>query len=284
MVRGVSDPSGPAYPIESVDRALTILLAFEDEDTLTISGIARVLGVSRSTAFRLLSTLEHRGFVTQDRRTKAFHGGPALLRVGLAAVNRSDLRTSLRPLLERIVGKIDETGHAVILQRGDAFFLDCVEGSRMIRATPRTGSALPAHLTAGGKALLASLAPARLDELLDAPLVALTSKSNIVPAKIRRELEKVRQRGWAVNRGETEEQLRAVAVFVSGDVSGTGVDAAITVAGPAQRLRDGSLDEIGAMMLACVEEFAQRGPIPSDLVPAARPSHTRQGAAGGPSV
>src|SRR4051794_4137261 len=108
-------PAGPAYPIESVDRALSVILAFEENETLMISGIARTLGVSRSTAYRLLTVLEHRGFVRQDQRTKAFHGGPVLLRVGLAAVQRLDVRARLRPLLEAVVAEVGETAHLVTL-------------------------------------------------------------------------------------------------------------------------------------------------------------------------
>src|SRR4051812_44584889 len=100
---------GPAYPIESVDRALAVILAFEEDETLTITEIGRRLGVSRSTAYRLLNVLEYRGFVRQDLRTKAFHGGPSLLRVGLAAAKRLDIRARYRPLLEEVVARVGET-------------------------------------------------------------------------------------------------------------------------------------------------------------------------------
>jgi IclR family transcriptional regulator, acetate operon repressor len=63
----MTEIDGPAYPIESVDRALWVILAFQDTETLTIAEIGRRLGVSRSTAYRLLSVLEHRGFVRQDK-------------------------------------------------------------------------------------------------------------------------------------------------------------------------------------------------------------------------
>jgi DNA-binding IclR family transcriptional regulator len=90
---------GPAYPIESVDRALTLIVMLQESDSIKVSEAGRLLGVSRSTAFRLLSLLEHRQFVIQNPRSKAFHAGPALLRVGLAAVYRSDLRSSILPLI-----------------------------------------------------------------------------------------------------------------------------------------------------------------------------------------
>lgn len=251
--------SQPAYPIESVDRALAVILAFEESDSFTINEISELLGVSRSTAYRLLNLLEHREFVRQDPRTKVFHGGPALLRVGLAVVNRSDLRSALRPLLERVVAEVDETAHLVVLQRGDAFFLDCVEGSPMVRATPRVGTSLPAHVTAGGKVLLANLPPARLDEILAGDLQSVTARSKTSASAVKRELAMVRKQGWALNDGESEVGLRAVAALVDGAAAGTGIDSAITVAGPAQRLSDRRLDEIADILRACIAENSSRG-------------------------
>jgi DNA-binding IclR family transcriptional regulator len=225
----------PGYPIESVDRALMLLLALEETDAISVSEAGEMLGVSRSTAYRLLSMLQYRDFVRQDPRTKAYVGGPALLRVGLAAVRQLDVRATVRPLLEAIVEELDETAHLVVLQRADAFFLDCVESHKAIRAAARTGTSLPAHCTAGGKVLLAQLAPERLRSLLsDTKLAALTPKSLTSVGALAKELERVRQQGYALNDGESEVGLRAVAVSLrSGRPS---VDASIVVSAPEARM------------------------------------------------
>jgi DNA-binding IclR family transcriptional regulator len=252
----VSDTDGPAYPIESVDRALTVILAFEEADTLTITEIGRRLGVSRSTAYRLLSVLEHRGFVRQDPRTKAFAAGPALLRVGLAAAGRSDIRAMLHPLLERVVADVEETAHLVVLDRGEAFYMDCVESSQMIRATSRVGTSLPAQVAAAGKVLLANLPPAQLDEFLAGPLAGLTKRSKTSAASVRKELKQIATRGWALNDGESEVGLRAVSALVSADRTQVGIDAAITVAGPAERMDDKRVEEIAGALVRAIDGFA----------------------------
>jgi DNA-binding IclR family transcriptional regulator len=251
----VSATDGPAYPIESVDRALTVILAFEAADTLTISEIGRQLGVSRSTAYRLLSVLEHRGFVRQDPRTKAFSAGPALLRVGLAAAGRSDIRAALHPLLERIVARVGETSHLVVLDRGEAFYMDCVESTQMIRATSRVGTTLPAQVAAAGKVLLAHLPEAQIDEILSHPLPAVTRRSKTSAASIRKELKQVAARGWALNDGESEAGLRAVSVLVPSERTGVGIDAAITVAGPAERMDEKRVQEIADILVGEVGAF-----------------------------
>lgn len=249
--------SGPAYPIESVDRALSLILAFEDSESISVTEASKFLDVSRSTAFRLLNVLEYREFVRQDPRTKIFHSGPALLRVGLSAVRRSEIRTALRSTLEEVVAAVDETAHLVVLQRSDAFYLDCVEGSKILRATPRVGTVLPAHVSAAGKVLLANLPEQRLDDLLTGELEAVTKRSKTSATAIRRELTKVRKRGWALNDGESEDGLRAVAVLISAEDNGAGVDAAITVAGPTRRLTDNRVEAIARTMLAIAAAHKQ---------------------------
>jgi DNA-binding IclR family transcriptional regulator len=255
----VTQADGPAYPIESVDRALWVILAFEETDTLTIAEIGRRLGVSRSTAYRLLNMLEHRGFVRQDKRTKAFHAGPALLRVGLAASarSRSDIRAELRPLLEAVAGEVDETVHLVVLDRGQAFFMDCVESSRMVRAASRIGTSLPAYVTASGKVLLAKLSEAELDSILAGDLRRVGGRK-VSASAIRRELARVRDQGWALNDGESEVGLRAVAVLVDGSSTATGIDAALTVAAPAERLDAKRQAQVAEVLRAQVQAFTAK--------------------------
>jgi IclR family transcriptional regulator, acetate operon repressor len=242
-----------SYPIESVDRALTLLLAYQDTEAISVTEAGERLGVSRSTAYRLLNALAQHDFVRQDKRTKAYHGGPALLRLGLAAAHRSDIRSELRGLLESVVAEIDETTHLVVLQGAAAFYLDCVEATRMVRATSRVAQALPAHCTAAGKALLASLSEPELDILLRGQLVGLTRRSKVSAARVRRELDRVRSQGFAINDEESEIGLRAVAVRVPSSATGGEVDAAITVSGPSQRFDARRMSEIAAILTARIE-------------------------------
>jgi IclR family transcriptional regulator, acetate operon repressor len=255
---GPTVTEGPAYSIESVDRALSVILAFEETDTLTITEIGRQLGVSRSTAYRLLSVLEQRGFVRQDRRTKAFHGGSALLRVGLAASRRSDIRAELRPVLEKVVADVDETAHVVTLDRGEALFIDCVESTKTIRASSRIGTSLPAYVTASGKVLLGNLPREQLDAILAGDLRRVGGR-RISAASVRRELAKVRSQGWALNDGESEVGLRAVAVLIDGSATQSGHDAAITVAAPASRLDDARVEKVSKVLKQHIAAFAATG-------------------------
>ena len=85
-----------------------------------------------------------------------------LLEIGLAVVERSDVRTRARPLLVELVEQFNETVHLMTLEGTQVRYVDAVEGSRALRVAPRTGSLLPAHCTSGGKALLAELPDDRI--------------------------------------------------------------------------------------------------------------------------
>lgn len=209
--RGVTKP---AYPIESVDKALSILLMLRDEGSLRVSDAAVRLGVARSTAHRLLATLQYRGFVAQDKESRAYRLGPALRDIGLAAVGHIDAWRVGRPVLERLSRQLDESVHFGVLEDAQVLFVDGVESTRALRAGSRVGVRLPAHCTAAGKAMLAQLDSEEVRDRLPARLAPRTARSLTRRADLEQELARVRSDGFATNFGESEEDLVALAVAV----------------------------------------------------------------------
>lgn len=228
-------PKLPRYPINSVDNALEVLPMLRTQRLIRVSEVSDRLGVSRSTAHRLLAMLEYRGFIRQDADTKAYRSGPALVDIGLSIVRSMDVRANLRPYLERIRDELGETVQLMVLDGPDALFIDCVESSQALRTGSRIGRSYPAYATSGGKALLAELSPERLEELYPSEaLPAVTPGSLSSRAELRRELELTRRQGYGVNWGESEPDVAAVAVAVPGvfDAPPT----AIAVSAPISRL------------------------------------------------
>jgi IclR family acetate operon transcriptional repressor len=250
----MSQATGPSYPIESVERALRLLVEFESVDSVMIPEAAELLGVSRSTAFRLLNVLQYHHFVEQDPRTKAYRGGPVLKRIGLAVVRNLELGANLRPLLQRIVDAVGETAHIVVLQGADVLFLDSVESPKVLRTASRTGTALPAYCTAGGKALLARLSPDQLQRALPkGRLKSLTSHSVTSRRELLAELDEAREHGYAVNRGESEDGVNAVGVAI-GEDGQNGMDLAVTLSGPDRNLGETTLEEIALTARRLIDE------------------------------
>ena len=227
--------TAPAYPIASVDNALTLLELLRDRGQLRVADAAATLGTSRSTAHRLLAMLEYRGFARQDPASRGYTAGPALVAAGLAALAGMDIRGLARPVLERLTAEVGETAHLVVLDAGSVVFVESVETARALRIGSRLGRVMPAPCTAGGKAILAQLPPAEIRRLYPrGRLRRMTDRSLRTLAELALELDEVRRRGYAVNRGQSEEDVAAVAVAVPGP--GT-ARAAITVSAPMTRLK-----------------------------------------------
>ena len=240
----------PNYPIQSVSRALSLLLRLRDQPTLSVSEASDYLGVSRSTAHRSLAMLVQHDFVRQDARTKLYEAGPALLQIGLAAVSRLDIRSVAQPYLHTLAELTHETVHLVMLSGHDVLFLDGVESDRAVRNGLRIGSMVPAHTTAAGKCVLATLSSQRLRALYpDDELETLTGRSIRTFADLERELAAVRGRGYATNDEESESGLRAVAASVSDGTAVLRVMPALTIGGPMDRMTPERMEELGGIVV-----------------------------------
>lgn len=235
----------PAYPISSVDNALRLLLLFREQRSVRLTDACKYLDVAHSTAHRLLAMLTYHGFVQQEAGSRAYIAGPALIDVGLAVVRTLDVREEARGALERLSEEFDETTHLAVLEGAMVRYLESVEGSRALRVTQRTGRLSPAHCTSVGKAMLAAMTE---DQFLDtypadvSELEVSTPESIATHADLVREIHETRERGYAVNRGESEEGVGSVAIAFR-DIHGR--LAGIAVAAPLSRLDDDRLAAMG---------------------------------------
>jgi len=248
---GKADPqegsSAPRYPIESVNNALKLLLMLRDRPVISVSEVSEDLAVARSTAHRLLAMLAYHGFVQQDPASKAYTAGPVLAEISFAAMRDSDIRPVARPFIEELVSQVGETVHLAMLNGTHMLFADCVEGTRALRAGSRVGLRIPAHCTAGGKVLLAELSDERIRELYgDEKLEQLTPYSVATVTDLLARLDETRRHGYALNDGESEKELRAVAVAIR-DPAGR-ARAAITLSAPPYRLLPDQVPGVVAAM------------------------------------
>ncbi|MFF5297135.1 IclR family transcriptional regulator [Paractinoplanes globisporus] len=219
----------------SVDNALFLLQLVGEHRVLRVSEAADLLGVGRSTAHRLFAALRDRGFVLQDRPNGPYRPGPALSEIGLAAIGRIDIRRLAQPVLEELRDTTQETSSLVLLEGRTVRFIDCVESPRSVRVGSRTGLVLPAHCTASGKAILATLPPADLKRrYAGQPLTARTTGSVTDWRSMEFELQEIRRRGVAINSEEAETGVCAIGAAVADQVGAP--LAGVAVAVPASRM------------------------------------------------
>jgi DNA-binding IclR family transcriptional regulator len=242
--------AGPRYPIESVDNALKLLLLFQDRSSLSVAQASDYLGVARSTAHRLLAMLEHHRLVQQDPVQRTYLPGPGLIDLGLGALRDLDVRATVQPFLRELVEEVGETVHFVARKGRDVLFLDSVESPKALRVGSRTGEIMPAHATAGGKAILAALDPLVLNELYPEPaLPDVTGRTITNRGVLFTQLATARRIGYTVNKGESEAGISAVAAVIKG--ADGNVFGALTVAGPTSRLTDQAIASISRPLRAC---------------------------------
>ncbi|MFD4031953.1 IclR family transcriptional regulator [Streptomyces sp. NPDC058637] len=234
-------PAG-AYTIESLDTGLRLMQLFLTAETLTVSEAARRLGIGRSTAHRVLSTLEGRGFAARDPSGRGYEAGPELLVLGRPAGFGAELRVRLGAVLDDAVRRTGETVQSAALIGGQVVLTDGRESAHPVRVMPDTGRSLPAHATAAGKILLARLTADQVCALYPQErLTAVTSRTLVSRTGLLAELAEVRELGRAFSRGECVPGLHAVAVTLVGASRRDRL--ALSAASPADRGDDAALAE-----------------------------------------
>jgi DNA-binding IclR family transcriptional regulator len=224
------------YVIQSVDHALDILEAFDyGHEELGVTELSNKLNLHKNNIFRLLATLETRGYIEQDKKTGNYRLGIKVFEVASAFLHHLGLRRQARPVLEALVRDCNETAYLAVLDGPDTIYVLMHETSHMVRVIPRLGQRLPAHCTASGKVQLAFESQDRLVELFgERPLRQLTPNTITDFGGLRDHLGEVTRAGYAIDNEELEEGVRCVAAPVR-DYSHR-VVAGIGLSGPVSRL------------------------------------------------
>jgi DNA-binding IclR family transcriptional regulator len=239
------------YTVQSVDRALDILGSFDyNTEELGVTQLANRLGLHKNNVFRLLATLEVRGYIEQDRKTGNYRLGLKTFEIGSVFLHQLGLRRQARPILEELVDKCNETAYLAVTDGPDVVYVLMHETSHTVRVIPRLGHRLPAHCTASGKAQLAFESKDRLLQLFkDRSLRRLTENTITNVDRLQEQLAEVTRQGFAVDNEELEYGVRCVAAPVR-DYSHK-VVAAVGLSGPVSRF---PLDRIQKELVPLVKD------------------------------
>jgi IclR family KDG regulon transcriptional repressor len=253
----------PTGELRSVGAALELLRALADaEGAIGVTEAARYLKVAPSTAHRLMTTFLAHGFAMRSPTGRGYRRGPALVRLsGRRPVQLVLLRDVAHPILERVSLETGETAHLSILDGLEVVGIDHVESDRSVVYRHPIGSRVPSHTTAVGLALLAHSPEAA--EALIAEGLGNHADTTVPDAdSLRRSLEEIRQRGYAVNDRMWHPETAGVAAPIL-DAKGEAV-AALGISGPASRLkRREMLDRLGRVARSAAAEIATRLPHPA---------------------
>jgi DNA-binding IclR family transcriptional regulator len=228
--------------VRSVDRASALLLELgELPGEAGVTELARRLGLHKSTASRLLATLERRGLVEQDEDTGKYRLGLAVIRLADRAERTRDLPSIAKPELDRLARATRESSGLGVLD-GD-LLLTVVQSDGPAPCPPdRTGRGVPLHSVSAGKVLLASMPEREVMRLFRRGLDRFTDRTITQLEPLLEDLARVRRRGFATTFGELEAGRNGVAAPVH-DARGA-VIAAVEIWGPSARLTTTRLPEL----------------------------------------
>ncbi|MEV4311437.1 IclR family transcriptional regulator [Actinocrispum sp. NPDC049592] len=242
--------------IQSVDRALTVLRLLARYGELGVTDIARKLKVHKSTAFRLVTTLESHDLVEQHSDRGKYRLGVGVLQLAGATTAKLDLVQRSRPVSQRLAEVVGETVNITVLAGQEALYVDQVAGSAALQLHNWVGQRIPLHATSNGKVLLASVSGVRFDELTSGVLKRFTDKTITSRQELRVQVERVRQNGFAIAVDELEVGLTAIAAPISG-ADGV-VVGSISASGPGFRITRAHLPDVAKHVVASAQEISRR--------------------------
>lgn len=222
---------------QSVTRALNILNCFTDETPLLrVTDISNQLALTPSLVSRLLTTLEHEGFVMRDEDTGFYRVGRSIITLAGVALNHNRLRMEALSEMQRVSFDLGLGVNLAVLDNNSIFYLAHVDAPEVPRPYTLIGRHNPLHATGMGKVLLAHLPDdERAHYIHHMPLHAYTPHTITDPAELETHLQAVRSQGWVLEMEELALGRACVAGPVR-DQSGT-VVAALSISGPLSTLR-----------------------------------------------
>ena len=246
------------YIIRSVAHALDVIEEFYgDADELGVTDLSKRLKLHKNNIFRLLATLESRGYIEQNKATENYRLGVRSLQLGQAYVGRMGLLRQARPIMEALVKQCRESTYVAVARRGGMVPLDSVDADQPVRLVSQIGELLPLHCTAPGKVQLAFESEDELKSRLADGMKKHTPNTVTEKSALVQQLRSVSEKGYAVDLGEYVEDVRSIAVPIK-DYTGR-VVGALAVSGPAYRLTNDRLQkEMAPLVVKAGTELSSR--------------------------
>lgn len=241
--------------VQSLVRAFGMLdlLAAHDEG-LTLTEIARLVKLPRSTAHRLLTTMSSLQYIEFDSESNRWLIGVRAFKVGSAFAQTRDLVRLGRPIMRVLMIEARETINMSVIDSGGVRLMSQLEPMRMGRALTRPGRHLPVHATASGKCMLAHWNSGELNDFLETAVLASRTAFSITSASaLVRQLTEIKSCGFAIDDQEHTMGVRCVAAPVF-DSNGA-PRAALSISGPIERLSGKRLTKLGDTLVLAAKQM-----------------------------
>jgi len=247
------------YLIQSVAHALDVLEQFfDDVDELGVTELSKRLKLHKNNVFRLLATLEARGYIEQNKATENYRLGIKCLHLGRRYIEHMGLVRQARPILAIMAKQCRETVYVAVYRREGVIPLEAADPEdRAVRITSPVGHSMPLHATAVGKVHLAFDTDEQIRASLPEVLNRYTDRTITDRAQLFAQLESVARSGYAIDIGEYIDEVSSIAVPIR-DYTRS-VVGSIAIAGPSMRMPEERISsEITPIILDQGRELSHR--------------------------
>jgi len=255
MVRNVSTTL-----VKALD--LLMLIARAKPGGVRLVDLQRQLNADNAVLLRLLNGFQVRDFVRRDDVAR-YHLGPAAMELAHSFLAGIDVRDAARSTMHRLVAESRETVHLGALRDVGVIYLDKIEAEQTIRMHSQIGRLMPAYSTALGKAMLAAGPPEVVERVIGAGMSSRTPRTITTRRALRRELDMVRQQGFAIDDLENEDGVRCVGAAILDHQNA--VVAALSISAPAFRFSLDDAHRVGPTIARAAREVSTRLGAPAAL-------------------
>lgn len=233
----------------------TLEIVAEAGQPLSAQDAAQRLGSDKVTAYRMLVTLEHAGYVVRDEHSKRYSLSYKVVSLSRNLLAENEVTKLVAQTLRELSLETRETLHYSILDGNAAVLVQRVKGPQLVNADFQIGDRAPLHATSIGKALLAFQDMRFVDEVIDAGLEPLASNTITDRARLIEELQRIRVQGYAFDDHEFSDTMRCIAVPVF--EGGGRVSSGISISGPDSRFDLDKLEELKQPMSAAARTLSR---------------------------
>lgn len=247
------------YKILVVDQALNVLEQFlESHAELGLSDLSTRLNLQKNKVFRILATLENRGYIERNAKHETYRLGLKNLRLCQNFMNSMGLIRHARPVLETILEKCKETSYVSVMNDFDIIYLSAVESELPVRVVPRVGSRLPFYCTEAGKVLAANMSlEAFRENIKTKTLKQFTSNTICDPDELFEQLRNTARIGYAVDNEELEVGVRCIGAPIRDYKKN--IIGAVSVSGPSMRFSQERMEhEIIPLVKEAADEISMK--------------------------
>ncbi|HEY1092651.1 MAG TPA: IclR family transcriptional regulator [Burkholderiaceae bacterium] len=230
------------------------LLAHSDR-ALGLTEIAAALDLAKSNVHRLLQALTEAHYIVRDEHSGRYMAAIKLWELGSAVLSKLDLRVHAEQIMDQLLTQTRETVHLSVLDGEEVVYVHKLDSPNPVRAYTQIGGRARAHCVATGKAMLAFRSPPALARMAQS-LEAHTPATIVDPDKFLQEMARIRVQGFALNKGEWNENVSGIASPVT-DVSGT-VVAALGLSGPKERFKPTQLKVFAPLIVEAAAQISKR--------------------------